>query len=100
MLQPHQKEEIKKNVMLAFEDTLDRVEGYNRPLSRLEEDILVRSLAMMTCGFFIMATHELSELLPTTAKVDAGREMSRPPRRFSLTTAKLREGLENLRALD
>jgi hypothetical protein len=55
---------------------------------------------MMTCGFFIMAAHELSELLPTTAKVDAAREMSLPPRRFSLTTAKLREGLENLRALD
>jgi hypothetical protein len=100
MLQPHQKEEIKKNVMLAFEDTLDRIEGYNRPLSRLEEDILVRTLAMMTCGFFIMAAHELSELLPSTAKLDAGREMSRPHRRLSLTTAKLREGLENLRALD
>jgi hypothetical protein len=55
----------------------------------------------MTCGNFIDAAFELRDLLEgSSAKVNAGREMSRPPRRFPLTTHKLREGLANLRALD
>ncbi len=96
-----QKDEIKNSVMAAFDETLERIDGYARPLSRWEEDGLVRALAAMTCGRFIDAAFELNELLEgCTGKVDAGREMSRPPRRFPLTTDKLRAGLANLRALD
>jgi hypothetical protein len=96
-----QKDEIKKNVMSAFEEALDRIDSYARRPSRWEEDGLVRALVSMTCGNFIDAAFELRDLLEgSSAKVNAGREMSRPPRRFPLTTHKLREGLANLRALD
>jgi hypothetical protein len=60
----------------------------------------VRVLALITCGRFLDAAFVLRELLEGCKRnEDAGREMSRPPRSFLLTTAKLREGL-NVRALD
>lgn len=96
-----EKDEIKTNVMAAFEEALERIDSYGRRPSRWEEDCLVRALGAMTCGRFVDAAFELRDLLEgCTAKVDAGREMSRPPRRFPLTTHKLREGLANLGTLD
>jgi hypothetical protein len=100
-LSARQQTEIKKNVMAAFEEALDRIDSYQRRPSRWEEDCLVRTLAAMTCGRFVNAAFELRDLLEgCTAKVDLGREISRPPRKFQMTTSKLREGLANLRALD
>jgi hypothetical protein len=97
----HQKDEIKATVLEAFENVLDQMDSYGRRLSRWEEDGLVRVLALMTCGRFLDAAFDLSKLVEgTVAVVDAGREMSRPPRSFALTTKRLRAGLANLRCLD
>jgi hypothetical protein len=96
-----QKREIKKDIMLAFEASLDRIDAYERLPSRWEEDSLVRALALMACGSLMGAAFEVRQLLETSrAKVDAGPEMSRPRPVFTLTTREFRAGLANLRALD
>jgi len=95
-----QQDEIKKNVMAAFEEALDRIDSYQRRPSRWEEDCLVRALAAMTCGAFIKAAGELLELRDSHPGIDKARDVSRPARAYPLTTQWLREGLANLRALD
>ncbi len=92
---------VKRSVHQSFEAILDRLDGYKRPLGRWEEDCLVRAIAAMICGAYVKAALELRVLIETAAPaVDAGREMSRPPRAFELTTKWFREGLANIRALD
>lgn len=98
-LTPKQKDEVKRNIMLAFEDALDRIDSHPRNMSRWEEDCLVRALAAMACGAFIKAAGELLPLQDSQPQADPARELSRPARAYPLTTGWLREGLENLRAL-
>jgi hypothetical protein len=55
----------------------------------------------MACGAFVEAGFKLRALMESSSpKVDAGREMSRPPRAFALTIDRLRKGLQTLREID
>lgn len=100
-LSPQQQADVKRSVHHSFEELLDQLDSFQRPLGRWEEDCLTRALAAMICGAYVQAALELKLLHETVSpKIDAGREMSRPLRPFSLTTKWFREGLDNIRALD
>jgi hypothetical protein len=100
-LSPEQQAGVKRSMLETFEQILDRLDSYRRPLSRWEEDSLSRAIAAMICGAFVKAALELRVLAEAAApEIDAGRELSRPPRAFALDIKWFREGLANIRALD
>jgi hypothetical protein len=92
--------DIEREVRAAFETALDKLEEFERELSRWEEDCLVRALAAMTCGSYVDAAVLIRGLMAHSGpNIDSSREVTRPVRDLPLTITWLRRGLANIRAM-
>jgi hypothetical protein len=91
---------VKRKVQGEFEAALDMLDSFQRKVARWEEDCLVRAMAAMVCDAYLDASLEVAFFhANVTAAVERRLNTSKLARPRPFSTAMLRKGLRNMRAL-